>query len=230
MGTLGVLAGLCGLAGATEVRAQPDDVAAINVFISPSGQPFRAPQGAPYPVAAWFKQADANGDGKLDHAEFLADAAAFFKVLDRNGDGIVSLAEVAYYEHRLCPEIIGLPYVAAAQAAPHGGARLWLAQFRPDGLDQVPSRSVDSAVPQRLPGDKGLDLSKEGASPFSLIDEPEPVATADFNFNGKITKANFLQLADMHFTTLDRDGVGYLTLKRLGKTVVQKMIEHPSYR
>ena len=56
------------------------------------------------------------------------------------------------------------------------------------------------------------------------------MATADFNFNGKITKANFLQLADMHFTTLDRDGLGYLTLKRLPKTVAQKMIEHPSRR
>ena len=230
MATLGALVALSGMVCATEARAQRDEIAAVNVFISPSGQPFRAPGGAPYPVATWFTQADANGDGKIDHAEFLADAAAFFKVLDRNGDGIVSLGEVAYYEHRICPEIIGQPFIASAQATPRGGARLWLAQFRPDGLDQVPSRSVDSAVPNRLPGTKGLDESKEGASPFSLIDEPEPVATADFNFNGKITKANFLQLADMHFTTLDRDGLGYLTLKRLPKTVAQKMIEHPSRR
>ena len=181
-------------------------------------------------MAAWFHQADANGDGKVDHAEFLADAAAFFKVLDRNGDGVVSQAEVAYYEHRICPEIIGQPFQAISQAGPHGGARLWRAQFRPDGLDQVPSRTVDSALPDHPGGTKGLDETKEGASPFSLFDEPEPVATADFDFNGKITKVNFLRLADMHFTTLDRDGAGYLTLNRLAKTVVQKMIEHPNRR
>ena len=30
-----------------------------NVFISPAGEPFRAPAGAPYPVAAWFVRANA---------------------------------------------------------------------------------------------------------------------------------------------------------------------------
>ena len=224
------------LGGVGRAEAQ-DDIDGLNVFISPCGQPFRAPKGAPYPVAAWFKQADTNGDGKIDHAEFLADAAAFFKILDRNGDGIISAQEVAYYERRVCPEIIGLTYEVGALSPSRfrrferGGARIWPAQFRADGLDQVPSRSVDTNVePLGKQRTLPIDESKQGASPFSFFDEPEPVATADLDFNGKITKANFLRLADIHFTTLDPDGTGFLTPKHLPKTAAQLRIEHPHRR
>ena len=235
MAGLGALA--TGLLAGRDATAQPDDVKGLNVFISPCGQPFRAPDGAPYPVAAWFSQADANNDGRIDHGEFLADAAAFFKILDRNGDGVINTQEVAYYERRICPEILGLTYAAALPAATRpgflqrDGGRLWLAQFRPDGLDEVPSRNVDTNLePLGKPRTGALDESKQGASPFSFFDEPEPVATADFDFNGKITKANFLRLADMHFATLDPDGAGYLVLKHLPKTWAQKRIEHPHRR
>lgn len=235
--TLGAVVGGFGVAGSGQAWAQGDDVDGLNVFISPHGQPFRAPNGAPYPIGTWFKQADANGDGKIDHAEFLADAAAFFKILDRNGDGILSAQEVAYYERHICPEIIGLTFTVGALAPrqsrvpARGDARLWLAQFRPDGMDQVPSRQVESTVePPTRPMPLAGDEANLGASPFSLFNEPEPVATADLDFNGKITKANFLRLADMHFTALDPDGAGYLLLKRLPKTTAQKRIEHPHRR
>src|SRR5689334_16176727 len=79
---IGVALALAFAAPAT-VRAQEED-GLPNVFISPAGKPFRAVQGAPYPVVDWFKEADKNADGKLDHAEFIADAEAFFKVLDIN--------------------------------------------------------------------------------------------------------------------------------------------------
>jgi len=225
-----------GLGAAGSVRAQ-DDIDGLNVFISPCGQPFRAAKGAPYPVVAWFKQADANGDGKIDHAEFLADAAAFFKTLDRNGDGIINPQEVAYYERRICPEIIGLTYEVGALspnrvwAQRRGDARIWPAQFTPGGMDDVPTRQVDTNI-EPLGKQKTLpiDESKQGASPFSFFDEPEPVATADLDFNGKITKANFLRLADVHFTALDPDGAGFLVLNRLPKTAAQRRIEHPHRR
>ena len=227
-----------GLAGAGVARAQDDDdVASVNVFISPCGQPFRAPRGAPYPVVDWFKATDKNGDGKIDHAEFLADAAAFFKILDRNHDGILDTYDVAVYEHRIAPEILGFTFKVSALAPAgrtlpgHQGARLWLAQMMGPQSGAAPGQmglDHDSPPPniKALP----LDESKQGASPFSFFDEPEPVATADMNFNGKITLANFLRLADMHFTTLDHDGAGYLTLAKLPKTQVQKLLEHQRRR
>ena len=228
--TLAAATGALGLGGVA--RAQDDDdVASVNVFISPCGQPFRAAKGAPYPVVDWFKHADKNGDGKIDHAEFIADAAAFFKILDLNGDGFLSSYEVAIYEHRIAPEILGYTVKVGALApggrrlSGHDGGRLWRAQMggpaggAPAGqIDPNPDSTPTARKP--LP----LDESKQGASPFGFFDEPEPVATADFNFNGKITQANFLKLADMHFTTLDPDGRGYLTLDKLPKTAVQKLL------
>ena len=61
-----------------------------GLFISPSGKPFRAKPGEPYPVAAWFAAADRDGDGRVTLAEFEADADAFFRELDRNHDGRIN--------------------------------------------------------------------------------------------------------------------------------------------
>src|SRR5215469_3787424 len=80
-----------GLLGPSGLLAQTDDDDPFhgqtppNVFYSPSGRPYRAKAGQPYPVVDWFNQADADHDGKLDKAEFLADAMAFFAIVDRNG-------------------------------------------------------------------------------------------------------------------------------------------------
>jgi hypothetical protein len=199
--------------------AQPDDDdedAVPNTFISPCGQPFRAPLGAPYPVADWFKAADKNADGQLDHAEFVADAAAFFTVLDANNDGVLSRHEVTLYEQRIAPEILGARIRTSAL-----GARLWLAQLeRPGPIDpggDQPSDDGDKKLP--------LDESAQGAAPYTLLGEPEPVLAADLDLNGVITRKNFLKLADMHFQTLDTGGRGYLTLATLPKTQVQKLLE-----
>ncbi len=236
--TIAAATAAAGLGAAGAARAQDDDdIASVNVFISPCGQPFRAPRGAPYPVVDWFKATDKNGDGKIDHAEFLADAAAFFKILDRNHDGILDTYDVAIYERRIAPEILGFtfkvsPLSPAGRKLPgHEGARLWRAQMMGPQTGAAPGQmglDHDSPPPEVKP--LPLDESKLGASPFSFFDEPEPVATADMNFNGKITLANFLRLADMHFTALDHDGVGYLTQAKLPKTQVQKLLEHQRRR
>ncbi|HEY5071879.1 MAG TPA: EF-hand domain-containing protein [Caulobacteraceae bacterium] len=207
------------LSRAVAAAAGDDDEDSIpNVFISPCGQPFRAKVGQPYPVAAWFKQADTNGDGKLDRNEFVADAAAFFKILDLNHDGFLSPPEVASYERRIAPEILGRR-VSVSRRSPlfeRDGARLWLAQIdRPGEID--PGGNLPNA-PHKP---KGLDESSQGASPYSLFDEPEPVMAADLDFTGIIRQSNFLKLADAHFTTLDRAEQGFLTLAGLPMTPIQ---------
>jgi hypothetical protein len=226
-----------GLLAAAPSYAQDDDIGGLlNVFISPAGKPFRAPRGAPYPVVDWFKEADRDGDGKIDHAEFIADAAAFFTVLDINKVGVLGPYEIAVYERHVAPEILGYQYKASARLDSLGlfGGGLWAAQYGGiggmggAGGGGVPT-TIDPAGPSEEPSTPkilhDLDETQQGASPFSLFDEPEPVTAADFDFNGKIKKANFLKLADMHFTSLDTEGAGYLTLAKLPKTEVQKRLE-----
>jgi hypothetical protein len=75
------------------------------VFVSPSGEPFRPGPGAADPFEAWFAQTDANHDGRIDRAEFRADAARFFKRLDTDGDGVIDGFEVAAYERSVAPEL-----------------------------------------------------------------------------------------------------------------------------
>jgi len=205
---------------ATQVRAaaedDDDEDVVPNTFISPCGQPFRAPQGAPYPVVDWFKAADKNADGKLDHAEFVADAAAFFTVLDADNDGVLSHREIAQYEQHIAPEIL-----SGRVTTSWNDARLWLAQLdRPGPIDpggDQPSDDEDKKPPP-------LDETLQGAAPYGLLVDPEPVLAADLDLNGVITRKNFLKLADMHFQTLDTGERGYLTLATLPKTPVQKLL------
>ena len=197
-----------------------------NVFISPCGRPFRAKDGAPYPVVDWFKMADKKADGRLDRAEFVADSEVFFKLIDRNGDGVLSPGEVAFYEQHIAPEILGfrVELGAAGVMGLSRGALLWRAQMAPQEEPINPGGDTPNFAPRRSP--EVLDESGAGASPFSFFDEPEPLMAADFSFRGLVFKADFVKLADAHFTTLDHDGAGYLTLATLPKTPMQKRLEH----
>lgn len=202
------------------LQAQPVPTAVVqNVFISPCGQPFRAPAGAPYPVADWFKQADRNGDGKIDHAEFTADAEAFFKVLDLNRDGFLSPYEIAVYEGKIAPEVLGGVYQPVVSSR---DGLLWKVQ-----MGGGPSGDVQPAFP-KFPA--GPNEAANGASPFSFFDEPEPVAAADVRFRGVIAKADFLKLSDIHFSALDKANLGYLTLAGLPKTPMQRLLEKQGRR
>lgn len=200
---------------ASAARAQPRPAGAAqaesplplgpSLFISPNGQPFRSAPGEPYPVARWFAAADKNGDGRIDRAEFRADAQAFFQTLDKNGDGVIDGFEVQDYEHDVVPEILGAYHSldtggdGQRRHGPAGGGR------RSDG---------DSLVGSEVMG---------GASAYQLIAEPEPVAAADANLTGRISLADFLAAADRRFNRLDSKGLGYLTLADLPKTPVQQV-------
>ena len=77
----------------------------LSLFVSPAGEPFRAAPGGPPPIAAWFAGADANGDGALSYAEFLADFRRWFAALDTDHDGEIAPAEVTRYETEILPEM-----------------------------------------------------------------------------------------------------------------------------
>jgi hypothetical protein len=75
-----------------------------RLFISPAGEPFRAPIDAAYPLATWFAGADHNHDGKLDLTELTWDFDRFFDSLDTDHDGTLRAAEIERYE-RMVPEL-----------------------------------------------------------------------------------------------------------------------------
>jgi hypothetical protein len=180
------------------------------LFISPSGQPFRAPPDAPYPVAQWFAQVDKRGDGKVDRAEFRADAEAFFHVLDKNGDGVIDPFELQAYEQDVVPEILG------AYRIPEGR----LGGFPRGAGGPGPRRGLFG---RRQPqGDPGEDSVLGGAAPYELIPDPEPVASTDFAGDGRIMLAEFLKAADDRFDRLDAKHKGFLSLADLPKTAAQK--------
>lgn len=171
------------------------------------GQPFRAGPGEPYPVARWFAQADKDGDGRIDRAEFRADAEAFFDVLDINHDGVIDGFEISNYEHNIVPEILG---VYASQAAPGGGQR------RPPNGKGGRKNARGGLESEELTG---------GAVDYELIPIPEPVASADADLSGHVSLGEFLAAADQRFDQLDPKGKGYLTLSDLPQTPVQKAAE-----
>ena len=179
-----------------------------TLFISPSGQPFRAATGEPYPVGVWFAQADRNGDGHIDRAEFRTDAEAFFHVLDANHDGVVDGFEVTDYEQKIAPEISGAYGGDSSSGAP-GGRR-----HRPNE-QRGASR----------PGGAGSAAVLQGAAVFGLLNEPEPVSAADLDLSGRITLSEFMTVTDRRFDQLDPKGRGFLTLADLPKTSAQVMAE-----
>ena len=171
----------------------------VRGFISPMGEPFHAPFDKPYPSAIWFAQADTDHDGKLSRAEFRADAMRFFKLLDVNGDGKISDMETIRYEHQVAPEIITATV---------------------DTSDtQAPPSAEDNGSAVHTP----LSSIRQGASFFSFLNDPEPVRSADADFNNKVSVDEWMAMADRKFKALDPDDTGYLTLSTLPKTPAELM-------
>jgi hypothetical protein len=221
-------------------NAPPGGEAPGNVFISPSGRPYRAKADAPYPIVDWFRKADADGDGRLTRAEFIADSMAFFTLLDRNSDGVISPQELAFYEQRIAPEVLGMR-VDVGAGVQRAKPLIWRTQGLP-GVGGMGGRvyqpeSVSGSQTAPDPGSSGdldaegtprsrpYDASGAGASPYSFFDEPEPVAAADVTFRGLVRKSDYQTLAEAHFGTLDVKALGYLTLSSLPSTPVQRRLE-----
>jgi Ca2+-binding EF-hand superfamily protein len=176
-----------------------------TLFLSPAGKPFHADPGKPYPVSAWFAEADANHDGKLTRDEFRADFARFFNELDQDHNGVIDGVELQRYEQQVAPEV--LPRLAQVQGG-FPGERGGTGERR---LAEAP-RGRGGAV-------------YDGAPAYSLLNVSEPVASADADFDGKITLEEFQRAADRRFEQLDKDRSGYLTLDALPQTPEQVAVE-----
>ncbi len=161
-----------------------------RTFVSPMGQPFHATDAAPDPERAWFNSVDTNGDGIVTLAEFQADASRFFATLDRKHDGEIDPDDIDYYESIVAPEVRsgngGPGIIASSSDSGEGGAKA-----------------------------PAYDSSKLGAARFSYFDLPEPVTSADRNFNRGIDAREFADAAEKRFDSLDKKKNGKLTWDEL---------------
>ena len=171
-----------------------------RLFISPMGEPFHADRNGDA-LEAWFAQADRNHDGYLSLDEMQADAERFFATLDTNHDGEIDPDETTHYEQVIAPEISGEPDFAVAgmeSGASQGG------RGGHQGAGHHGYRPL-----------RENDDGHQGASRFGLLDLPEPVASADADFNRGVSLAEFRAAAGQRFLALDLDHRGRLSVAGL---------------
>jgi hypothetical protein len=179
-------------AAAAQAPATAPSVAAptrrwTRLFISPMGEPFRPKSRDDDTLANWFAQADKNHDGRLTLDEMQADAERFFATLDVTHDGEIDPDDITRYETVVAPEVTAGSSYGLFDAS-------------------------ESGSPKFIRG--GTDLH-QGAGRFGLLDLPEPVVSADSNFNRGVSVTEFRQAAAQRFLALDLDHHGYLTLAGL---------------
>ncbi|MDE2562944.1 MAG: hypothetical protein KGL48_11930 [Sphingomonadales bacterium] len=233
-------------AGAAAGMQQP-----MQVFISPSGEPFRAPVGQPYPVAQWFAEADANHDGKLTSTEFMVDFMKFFDSLDVNHDRQLDAGEIARYEREIAPEVArggrGGPGRAdrenggdwrghhgrghrgggfGGEGMPGGGG---FSSRHFQDMDEGGGGQEGDDSHSGYGGEIGSYHSggpdrqeAVGGARFDLLGIPEPVSDMAHDLSGVVYRQDALNAATQRFDALDGKGLGFLTLATLPETMAQR--------
>src|SRR6478672_11000619 len=167
-----------------------------RMFISPMGEPFRPKSREDDALADWFAGADRNHDGQLTIEEMQQDSERFFALLDVNHDGEIDPDEITHYEQVVAPEVISggsfgmMDGEGMGRGSHHG--------HRGGGGEAGFFRTADD--------------QHQGAGRFGLLDLPEPVVSADSNFNRGVSATEFRQAAAQRFMALDVDHHGFLTL------------------
>ena len=147
-----------------------------------AGRTFISPMGEPF-----------RPSGRDD--DTLAD---WFKQADRDHDGYVTLAEMQQDAERFFGVL----------DANHDG------EIDPDEITHYENVvAPEIQVGTRLGGSANdSDDGHVGAARLGLLDLPEPVVSADFNFNRGISLAEFRQAASQRFIALDLAHHGRLSL------------------
>lgn len=179
-----------------------------RLFISPMGEPFRPNGHGDDTLADWFQQADRNHDGRLTTEEMQQDADRFFAVLDTNHDGEIDPDEITHYEEVIAPEVqtgehFDRELLESGDNQGGGEGRRGGGHHRGGGGNRSGGggffRSIDTDQHQ-------------GAGKYGLLDLPEPVVSADADFNRGVSLNEFRLAAQQRFLALDVDRKGYLTL------------------
>jgi hypothetical protein len=216
---LTMAAGLLSIGGAAHGRT----------FFSPMGEPFRTEPGEKLPEELWFEGADKNGDGKITRAEFLADAGRWFRILDVNHNGEIGPEEIEHYEEDIAPEVSGGGFDEESPKGDGGGGKHKRGGGGGGGghggggeergrhgygADDSGGESSDDSSSDDQPK-PAYNSNNIGAARFSYLDIPEPVASADTDFNRGVSPSEFVAAANQRFDTLDVNHDGVLTREEL---------------
>jgi hypothetical protein len=187
-----------------------------SLFLSPMGEPFRSEDPAADNVGAWFNNADTDRDGSLTLAEMEADAGRFFTALDANRDGELGPEEVSAYETNIAPEVQLGMQMRARFGGPGGwGGRRGGGGGGGWGGHRRGGEGEGGGGGGRRPGGGEFDEGLEGGGRFSFLNIPEPVISADADFNRGVSRAEFVRAAGQRFLLLDADKNGRLTRAEL---------------
>jgi Ca2+-binding EF-hand superfamily protein len=192
--------------------------------MSPMGEPFFGRTADEDGLAVWFEQADRNHDGVLTPDEMTADAQRFFETLDTNHDGEIDPDEIAHYENVVAPEVrtgyIRSPETETAQGQGQGGwsggggGRGGGGGGRGGGGGHHGGRGRGGGGNEGGASFGGGD-DEARAGRYGLLEIPEPVASADTDFNRGVSAEEFRNAALQRFQILDLDHKGRLTLSEL---------------
>jgi hypothetical protein len=194
-----------------------------RLFVSPAGQVFRTAPGEPPPIAAWFRQADENGDGAISFAEFQADFRRAFAAFDSDHDGEIGPDEVTRYETEILPEMATRGRGAFGGGSPgagmgpggrgggeHGGGSGRGGGGRRGG-GGAGRGGGGAGAGAGAPGAYRMS----GAARFGLLPISHPIMAADADFNRGVSRAEYDQAAASRFSQLDMAHNGRLTLDAL---------------
>jgi hypothetical protein len=210
-----------------------------RLFISPSGEPFRAPVDATYPLATWFAGADHNHDGKIDLTEMTWDFDRFFDSLDTDHDGTLRSDEIERYEH-MVPELhsgfAGGGFGGAGGRRRGGGGHHRGGRggggmgggMNGGGFGGVggaggyhgddSGAAVQDGQEEQSSDDNHSQpayVPTGSATRYELISIPEPVSAMDTDLSGTITRLELHRAAARRFGILDQKQRGYLTIADL---------------
>ncbi len=203
----------CALAAAAGGAATSATAGPPQLFVSPTGEPFRAAEGAAAPLETWFAQADADRDGAIGWLEFEADFTRYFGLLDSDRDREIGPAEVARYETEILPEMAQRGY---GPGRSYGGPRQ---QLRPGELTggsagMAGGRGGARSIPSREPAAARMAMMA-GAARYGLLPISHPIMDADSDFNRGVSPREYARAAASRFSQLDTGRDGRLTLADL---------------
>jgi hypothetical protein len=187
------------------------------LFVSPMGEPFRGQANRAAGLETWFVQADTDGNRALSASEMQSDAARFFAILDRTKDREIDPDDINHYEIALVPEIrmmgAGRPERVRYTRVPDGSTTV---DHGTGGGGLAGSQAADrnSGITGRVKK-SAPDQGLKGAGWLGLLNIPQPITSADANFNRGVSESEFLKAASTRFVLLDTDRNGTLSLGEL---------------
>ncbi|MBV9883434.1 MAG: EF-hand domain-containing protein [Sphingomonadaceae bacterium] len=186
-----------------------------GLFVSPAGQSFRGAPGQPAPMAAWFAEADADHDGVITYAEFLADFRRWFAQLDTNHDGEIAPDEVTRYETEILPEMSSRGFGGGGGGFGGGGMGRGRGGGHGGGMGRGGMGGGGMRGGQSGSAGGGMPYYPSGAARFGLLPIPHPIMAADEDMNRGVSIAEWDHAAATRFNLLDEAHNGRLTLEEL---------------